>query len=374
MSPAAIPGWRTAALGLLLAAGAGCTASPRPLAWRVRFDSAAARDATVSIEAWIARGACGSADKAYGPVSIARGEPLPSVPPTLAPARYAFVARALDASCRVVAAGCAEAQLPQPSDSEVTTVMLASPGAVACPADACVAGRCTGVLRDAGAGDDGSPPPADAPSESAGELFAEWCHRVAQLECTANATCCSDPATRYPDNDACLADQTRDCEMWRSAPSLTDGTIGFDRTRADAKLMELETDIAACRITSFGGRDLASLFVGTAPAGSDCMPTAGDELRIFLCAAPSVCGLSGTTAVCGPPKSAGAACFTTWECDVGLYCAHDGTSTGACAPLVADGGACTANEECISGFCRTTGTPAACTVPTQDELYCIEPV
>ena len=73
-------------------------------------------------------------------------------------------------------------------------------------------------------------------------------------------------------------------------------------------------------------------------------------------------------------KSAGAACFTTWECDVGLYCAHDGTSTGACAPLVADGGACTANEECISGFCRTTGTPAACTVPTQDELYCIEPV
>jgi len=366
----------TAVLGVLLA-GAGCTTSPRPLTWRVRFDSAATRDATVSIEAWIARGGCGSEDKAYGPVSIARGEPLPSVPPTLASARYAFLARALDASCHVVATGCAEAQLPQPSGSEVTTVMLAAAGDVACPADVCVAGRCSPFMRDAGPGDDGSspldgsPPPVDAASQPTDEQLADLCRRLAELECVGNQTCCSDPARRYTDNEACLADQTSDCDMFLGASSLTDGTIGFDRAHADEILTEVEAAVERCAIVSFTSRDLFSLFVGTLPVGADCAPNTGDAFRALACASPSVCLASDFGATCGAPLNAGDSCRATWECRVGLYCAADRvTGAQTCAALLANGNACATDEACTSDYCRPA-TPPLCAAPTPDELYCV---
>lgn len=159
----------TAALATVGAVATGCEVAPRALDWVLAFDEAEDEAHTSAVEVCIVEGECPEAPLrcdqgarvryretfGYGAGDVV--VPADATrPPQLARGRYAFVARARDEDCAVLATGCVALDLPGPTEARIE---LASATRVA--ADCCGATCAEGLCRTGDAGpaceDDGDP-------------------------------------------------------------------------------------------------------------------------------------------------------------------------------------------------------------------------
>jgi hypothetical protein len=108
-------------VAIVATCGQACTTSDHRLSFSVDFANPALRSRAVLVEATLRKGGCSGA--LVFETQIERGE-QGAAPPSLAPGRYGFAARARDESCSWFAAGCTEANLP--SSSALTVVLSAS--------------------------------------------------------------------------------------------------------------------------------------------------------------------------------------------------------------------------------------------------------
>jgi hypothetical protein len=170
-----------AVCALLLCA---CTGS-NETAWSLRFVEDTAVDRAVIVEAILLRGGC-RGDLIYR-AEVPR-EGMGPMPPALGRGRYGFAGVARDASCRPIARGCAEAELPLTIDARVSVPLEPVDEPPAC-ASGCIEGRCEGEIdADAGmfmAADGGVVPPCDRGRcySIAPPLTASW--EDAELACIA---------------------------------------------------------------------------------------------------------------------------------------------------------------------------------------------
>jgi hypothetical protein len=102
------------------------------------------------------------------------------------------------------------------------------------------------------------------------------------------------------------------------------------------------------------------------PSGASCMTDSKDGCGAGLACMDS----EGAAASCAPPKAAGGACLTPFECQAGLTCitAQLGMP-GQCGPSKAIGQPCANRLECASllctaGTCSAGSSPPACMLPT----------
>lgn len=152
------------ALGVLTTSAAallGCHSAGHEASWSLRFADPSVADRAVLVEALVFEGACD------GPV-LYRADVPPDgpgpMPPVLSPGTYGLAAVARDASCRTVAEGCVELELPPSPGVEPNITLEAVDRGPACPEDRCAAGRC----------DDDVPPVIARGDAGGGSADAGW--------------------------------------------------------------------------------------------------------------------------------------------------------------------------------------------------------
>lgn len=155
-------------LGCALAAGlsaAGCAPDAGALGWRLTFAAGVPRERVRRVRARILRGTCESSLVLYE-AQLPPGATDAPRPPELGAGRFAFEGVVTDASCGVLATGCAELELPREGSVEIVLRSVTPPRAL-CPITECADGVC-GAPRDGGV-DLGPPdtgPPDSGPPDS----------------------------------------------------------------------------------------------------------------------------------------------------------------------------------------------------------------
>lgn len=192
----------------------------------------------------------------------------------------------------------------------------------------------------------------------------EICDRLAEIQCAAEADCCTDPGRTVQECEDAMRDT---CSTTLVLDTIAANPIvGFDRATLKEKLDELEartadcdTAVASWAITSDG---FASSFLGTRDADEACDPPGGLGATVEdIGAALASCKNSATTAclpveegswTCTARAAADGACFTDLNCVEGLYCDNSaGLFMGVCAATKAAGADCSAPNECSSFLC-----------------------
>jgi len=147
-------------LGALVLAGllacTACDAGARSLRWRLEFEDPAVRADADQVVARVLRGGCDATRSVYE--ETLREGASAMTAPDLEPGRYGFAARARDdTTCRFVAEGCEEVDLPLEDGAEIVTLLQTLAGGAIDP-------ECStmdGGLGDGGpeGGVDAGPPP-----------------------------------------------------------------------------------------------------------------------------------------------------------------------------------------------------------------------
>ncbi len=139
---------------MLLAVSACGDGDPRALDWSIVFADEALRADARLVEAEIRQGGC---DGEVVWSATIRPDDLDGMrPPALEPGTWGFAARARDASCVWIAAGCEPAELgADDQPASVRTVLAEATPVAACAPESCRAGECG--LADAGSNDTGTP-------------------------------------------------------------------------------------------------------------------------------------------------------------------------------------------------------------------------
>lgn len=164
----------------------GCESEPVRARWLLRFEPPALRDRAVHVDARIVAGGCESGGDVVYRTSR---EPEGTVaPPLIEAGRWGFGAGAVDAECRVYAAGCDDYTLPPESGQDiVVTLTEVADAAPACGVgERCDRGECVPDAGDAGPDDAGGTPdagPRDGGPPDAGPSDPTICDEVDSLFC-----------------------------------------------------------------------------------------------------------------------------------------------------------------------------------------------
>ncbi len=179
---AGVRGGRVWLAGAIALAAFGCDGPP--FEWRARFSSPDDADRTRAITAKILRGGCRGEEVAYEETFRTESSAA-SAPPELEDGHYGFSIVALDASCRVVATGCVETDLPLPSKEEHPSlvVILTTASSTSSCERGCVDGICGGAMDAA----------ADAPRDGNRDTDADGDTRFDAAECESNSDCRDEP-------------------------------------------------------------------------------------------------------------------------------------------------------------------------------------
>lgn len=150
-------------LFLLLILLSGCD-DRSALRWELRFASNSDQEAAVVIETDILEGGCEGVARGVPFLLYTDGSSEPARV-VLDPMLYGFRARAFDANCALIAAGCEEAILPGPE--VVVTLLTSVDGEPECLPELCSRGVCDEHLPDGGPGDaDVDQPDAEADADA----------------------------------------------------------------------------------------------------------------------------------------------------------------------------------------------------------------
>jgi hypothetical protein len=211
------------------------------------------------------------------------------------------------------------------------------------------------------------------------------CQRLSELQCAAEAHCCSAPKKT---GAACVQQLTTQCTMQGALDDIAKNEpSGFSTAQTEIVLNKLEMYSQTCdpavTVWALQADGFRSMFQGTVPPNGTCMPkglpsTANYGTALASCAQPTtnVCLFKGNgpvappqSANCAPRGDVGATCFVDPNCKDGLYCANSQMqySSGKCQVSKQLGAACTADAECASMSCRS----AVCSAQTADTAYCI---
>jgi alpha-tubulin suppressor-like RCC1 family protein len=128
----------------VVALSLGCGGVDTP-EWVIRFADPSLGTSATLVRARILAGGCTGTEVLHE-VDFAGDGPPERMPPLLEDGRYGFAAEGLDDQCRVVAAGCAEVDLP--AGDRIVTELETGSGIAECPPGTCNAGVCedTGVV------------------------------------------------------------------------------------------------------------------------------------------------------------------------------------------------------------------------------------
>lgn len=231
-------------------------------------------------------------------------------------------------------------------------------------ADAADAGGAD-AASDAGTEPDSALPPGPIDGE-------QYCSTAAELFCDARQRCCSMAGT---ETRVDCVDRTRRGCTSAYYDFLVDRRTGYDPDIAASELgvaqaLALDCDIGI--LDWLSRRDgVLRMFQGTIPRNGECYTLSNptDVVGAVSCVT-GTCRVSGLRGVCGAFGEVGEDCAFDFECADGLYCVGRIGRSNGCAerkPLMEP---CTEHRECSSYFCGTAGS---CAVPTQDEVYCIDP-
>ncbi len=130
------------------------------------------------------------------------------------------------------------------------------------------------------------------------------------------------------------------------------------------------SELAACG-TAYGNASCSDLFAGDQPAA--CDPKPGTLADGTACGVPdqcvsTYCKLSGSCGVCAPRSATGGSCTEDEGCADGLVCAGAGTcvTPGAAGAACDDVRPCRGNLNCKSGSCAAPGGPGSPCTPFSD--------
>jgi hypothetical protein len=188
------------------------------------------------------------------------------------------------------------------------------------------------------------------------------CERLAQILCTAQTDCCTDPGQTQA---ACETEQTSTCgkDFMADAVAARD-EAAFDAEQAHTVFNKLEELALACdpAIAQFTESEdgLRSIFKGTKNAGDACTPTDALDKPMFGAALASCKDLHSYACLpnalgwtCEERGEAGARCYSDLNCVQGLYCNNPNNKiTGdKCQARKAVGASCKLFNECESLYC-----------------------
>jgi hypothetical protein len=214
------------------------------------------------------------------------------------------------------------------------------------------------------------------------------CQRLATLQCTGEAHCCTSPGRTF---DACFTRQADTCAQELQFDLIaTEPVAGFDAEMTAQALTHFEQMAADCDpdIGVWGASmdGLRRMLQGTVEPGGSCMPppdaipsvaSYGAALASCRQISTHACLFAGDGPIPLPPTSAtctergqqGAICFVDTNCIDTLYCENpDGQySTGSCAVRKPVGASCASGLECESRFCNA----GSCNERTQQTAFCL---
>jgi hypothetical protein len=206
------------------------------------------------------------------------------------------------------------------------------------------------------------------------------CQRVAEIQCAAEAQCCTNPGR---DAATCTAAQKKVCSETLSLDDAAANPIAaFDAAKAKAALDQFEslatkcdTSISAFALGTSGFRTIA---VGTVAPGGACDPASSSNKLAATAAALASCTGPATNAClpamtggwkCAPRSDAGGPCFTDANCKEGLACDNPNLRyDGTCKARKPAGADCMeGTTECSSFACKD----GKCVDQTKDTAYCL---
>lgn len=212
----------------------------------------------------------------------------------------------------------------------------------------------------------------------------EICQRVSELQCAAEAHCCSAPKQQAA---GCVSQLVKSCNEAFVDDIAKSERAGFNMAQAEQILNTLEMYSQTCdpQVTPWAASTagLRAMVQGTIAANGSCMPMGlpgklnyGIALASCAQATTTACLFTGNgppagpqSATCSPRADVGATCFVDPNCKDGLYCANSQMqySSGKCQALKALGATCTLDTECATYSCRS----AVCAAATVDVAYCL---
>jgi hypothetical protein len=208
------------------------------------------------------------------------------------------------------------------------------------------------------------------------------CQRLAELQCAAETSCCTNDAKKYPSVDACISNQRSVCETnFKVAQIGADPDAGYSVDNAAASFDYFETLTATCdtNVVSWGTSTdgFLRMMAGTKTQNADCMPSGSSDVgAAFSCLVandltcvpsfPGIMSLPPTGWKCKPLAGSGGNCYSDLNCQVGLRCSVPETFS-SCTGRKALNASCGSALECQSLFCEGN----VCVAASVEAAYCL---
>lgn len=208
------------------------------------------------------------------------------------------------------------------------------------------------------------------------------CQRLAELQCAAEQSCCTNDAKKYPTVDACISNQRNVCETsFKVAQIGADPDAGYSVDNAEAAFdnFELLTSTCDMSVVSWGTspEGFLRMMAGTKTANTTCQPNnSSDYGAAFSCLVANnlSCvpgGLIPGTDIpglwsCKTRSGDGGRCYTDLNCGPGLRCSVPETYS-TCVARKTLGSSCTYPTECASLFCEGS----QCVEASVEAAYCL---
>lgn len=205
---------------------------------------------------------------------------------------------------------------------------------------------------------------------------AQWCGRLAQIQCAAEALCCTDTVHRFATVTECESSQRNICETnFRVATIGADARVAYSLDGAETSLTTFENMTLQCDVdaAAWGASPdgLITMFAGTRGSGQSCTPTSMTDFAAGAsCTRGSTCIPTSSLLLswnCSARSGSGGPCFADVNCNPDLHCASPETRS-TCVSNLNDGAGCSRATECTSLFCEG----GACVPRTVNAGYCFK--